>query len=100
MHHRGRQDNTALEQPEPPGLGLAMAPATFVILSGVLTFGVPLVLAVRELLMLRRPPKTRWGGTWGDGRTVPCPAPRKPLPDCLVPRPMRKTTRTRHLEDA
>ena len=67
-----------------------MSPATQVILSGLLTFGVPLLLAIRELIALRR-----WrdepGG--GDGRVEPQPLPlppgggmaTKPLPACLIP---------------
>ena len=58
------------------------------LLSGTLTFGVPLALAVRELVVLRRPP----GGAWpGDGPKTPAPLPMPPqsprsLPDCLIPR--------------
>ena len=67
-----------------------MSPATQVILSGLLTFGVPLLFAVRELIALRR---------WRDGPggwerpTEPTPLPgppggsqvTKPLPACLIP---------------
>jgi hypothetical protein len=72
-----------------------MDSATFVLLSGALTFGVPLLLAMRELKTL--------GPSGGGGRgpddcdrdPVP-PAPdkpvvvtvQKPLPDCLIPKPM------------
>lgn len=72
-----------------------MSPSTFVLLSGALTFGVPLALALRELRELRRPP----GGGWTPPRQPdPQPAPPKPrpLPDCLIPKP----SRTRVLEDA
>jgi len=76
--------------------------AAYVMLSGALTFGVPLALAVRELLDLKR----RGGGNWdGDGpqpEPTPPPSPRgeKPLPDCLIPKlapgPVR---RVRELEE-
>ena len=59
-----------------------------VLLSGTLTFGVPLALALRELVLLRRPQ----GGAWpGDGPKQPAPLPMPPdtprsLPDCLIPK--------------
>ncbi|HEX3346873.1 MAG TPA: hypothetical protein VHS58_02085 [Acetobacteraceae bacterium] len=62
-----------------------------VLLSGTLTFGVPLLLAIRELLMLRR---GRRGGGWPSARRRdPRPGPmppggdpiQRPLPACLVP---------------
>ena len=74
-----------------------MESSTQVILSGVLTFGVPLAFACRELLAARRPPRGSWGG---DGPPPPAPVPpppdfspeafkpMKPLPDCLIPKPM------------
>jgi hypothetical protein len=34
-----------------------MTPETQILLSGALTFGVPLALAARELIALRRPPR-------------------------------------------
>ena len=73
-----------------------MAPSTFVLLSGMLTFGVPLALALRELRELKRPPP----GGWSPPPAEPAPIPKrpKPLPDCLIPAPM--TQRTRILEDA
>lgn len=60
----------------------SMDPELQVALSGGLTFGMPLILALRELVVLRRPP----------GGSPPGPAPDhepKPLPACLLvpPRP-------------
>ena len=72
----------------------------YVVLSGALTFGVPLALAVRELIELKR----RDGGGWeGDGPppSKPPPPPRtgqKPLPECLIPKPTR-AVRLRELEE-
>ncbi len=72
-----------------------MSPASFVILSGALTFGAPLALAVRELIVLRRPPR---GGGWNGKWVNPVePMPPKPLPDCLIP---KRIARVRELEDA
>lgn len=75
-----------------------MSPLTFVLLSGTLTFGVPLAVAIRELLTI--PPSDRGGDE-------PPPEPRfrdppRPLPDCLLPPPMpiRAPVRVRVLEDA
>ncbi|MBC7800771.1 MAG: hypothetical protein H7Z10_09115 [Gemmatimonadaceae bacterium] len=74
-----------------------MEPSTQVILSGLLTFGVPLAFAIRELIVTRRIPPSQWGG---DGPPPPAPvppppdktpdwvAPNKPLPECLIPKPM------------
>lgn len=78
-----------------------MTPTTFVLLSGTLTFGVPLAAAVWELLTI---PPSRPGG--GD---EPPPEPRfrdppRPLPDCLLPpprpAPIIAPRRVRELEDA
>jgi hypothetical protein len=72
-----------------------MSPATFVVLSGTLTFGAPLALAIRELFVLRNP---RRGGGWAGPRPDPVkPDAPKPLPDCLIPKPI---SRVRELEDA
>lgn len=74
-----------------------MAPSTFVILSGMLTYGTPLALAVYEIWSLRRPTPRR------DDREPPAPElPRgpKPLPECLLPKPLLLRVRTRELEDA
>ena len=75
-----------------------MTSATFVLLSGTLSFGVPLGFAIRELLLLstphRRndelPPEERF------------PAAPKPLPACLLPppAPLRGPLRVGLLEDA
>jgi hypothetical protein len=75
-----------------------MSPTLQVVLSGTLTFGVPLVVAVRELVVTKR------GGGWRPER-LPEPQPRKPLPPCLLPpprpnRPYADTPRPRVLEDA
>lgn len=58
-----------------------MSPESIVIVSGAMTFGGPLVLAIRELVVLRRPPR---GGDGPPGRR-PLPPTPKPLPDCLRP---------------
>jgi hypothetical protein len=61
-----------------------MTSATFVLLSGLLTFGVPLAIAIRELRGLGV------SSNRGDGPPPPevMPLPRKPLPACLLPRPV------------
>jgi hypothetical protein len=69
-----------------------------VLLSGTLTFGVPLALAVRELIILRRPPSGAWPGD-GPGLPVP-PKPLPPesprrLPDCLIPKLPPATAKVR-----
>jgi hypothetical protein len=80
----------------------AMSPGVQIILSGMLTFGVPLTIAVTELTGLRR------GGA-GRGRraapvapTPPPPlpglAPTRPLPACLIPQPRTSRPRPRVLE--
>ena len=65
-----------------------MSPALQVFLSGSLTFGVPLLFALREIRVTRR------GGGWpGDDPRRPIKGPkprggdegRKPLPPCLLP---------------
>ena len=62
-----------------------MTPGTHVFLSGLLTFGVPLALAVYELIALRRP---------GDGPGRPdAPRPRDPEP----PPPPGRQARSRPL---
>lgn len=66
-----------------------MESSTFVLLSGALTYGVPLLLAVRELVALRRD-RDGPGGKPRDPAPMP-PRPRggapdhpRPLPACLV----------------
>jgi hypothetical protein len=79
---------------------------TFMLLNGVLTFGAPLALAVRELVLLRRPGDggSLKGGPQPDLPPPPPPAPagNKPLPDCLIPKPLAPLPRNwpRVLEDA
>jgi hypothetical protein len=67
-----------------------MAPVAQIALSGMLTFGVPVLLAVREFVAVQRRPKA----TPPDDQPPP-PAPRpvppgdiysRPLPDCLIPK--------------
>jgi hypothetical protein len=78
---------------------------TFILLSGALSFGAPLLLAVHELLVLRR---GDGGGNSGRDRRAPEPPPpppapagSKPLPNCLIPKPLpRLAARVRALEDA
>lgn len=67
-----------------------MSPSTQVLLSGALTYGVPLVLAIRELIALRRW-KDQPGGPDGSAERGPPPLPaggvpaERPLPACLIP---------------
>jgi hypothetical protein len=73
-----------------------MAPAAQIFLSGVLTVGVPLALAVRELVVVHRRPQA---GPPDDQPPPPPPRPTppidmytRPLPACLIPQ--RRTERT------
>ncbi len=79
-----------------------MAPGIQIVLSGALTFGIPLLFAVNELRALRR----RWNGPDDrNGQPDPEPPPfrpgdvpaPKPLPACLIPniRPSLDTVRSR-----
>jgi len=85
--------------------GQVMTSETFVLLSGALTFGVPLYLAMRELKTLRHGGSDGRGPDRGGPEPVP-PAPdkpvvvmeQKPLPDCLIPRPMVPVPAERELE--
>jgi hypothetical protein len=56
-----------------------MRPELLVFLSGLLTFGVPLFVAVRELVV------TGPGSGWRPERLPDPEMPRKPLPPCLIP---------------
>ncbi len=63
-----------------------MTPCVQVVLSGTLTFGVPILWALRELVVLRRPRNDP-----GDGPDrPPSPPERDPdapqLPACLIPK--------------
>lgn len=77
-----------------------MSPGTQIILSGALSFGVPLLFALRELRQLRRPwhgPDDRERGP-DPGPPPPPPDSRpavQPLPDCLIPRPLPARDRVR-----
>ena len=63
-----------------------MRPDVQIFLSGSLTFGVPLLLAVRELIVLRRGGGSGWSPPRDD---EPEPGPLSPetgtLPACLLP---------------
>ena len=81
-----------------------LSPVGFVLASGALTFGVPLVIALRELAVMR-PPRP-WGGPPAAPDPVPVPprdnpdTDRKPLPDCLIPKlPPRAPVRDLELVD-
>lgn len=65
-----------------------MSPGTQIILSGTLTFGVPLALAVRDLITLRRSSGGHWPPEPGEPKP-PAPigggSPERPaLPACLI----------------
>lgn len=66
-----------------------MSPGVQVLLSGALTFGIPLVLAIREILITRSGDEP---GSGGPGQPPPEPPKPislgpggKPLPACLFP---------------
>ena len=59
---------------------MTLNPAVQVVLSGCLSFGIPLLIAIYELRSLRR--YRPGGGGWR--RPAPAPQPR-PLPPCLIP---------------
>lgn len=81
-----------------------MDPLVWIMLSGALTFGVPLVLAARELWLLRDDgggPSSRGRAPDAQPPVPPSPAGAGPLPECLVPKPLpRSAVRSRVLEDA
>lgn len=76
-----------------------MSPVTFVLLSGILTFGAPLALAIYELLTT---PGPRGPGRDDDPPREIFPVAPKPLPACLLPKPLplAPAPRVRVLEDA
>lgn len=67
-----------------------MSPDVHILLSGALSFGVPLALAIRELVVLgRERPKGKGSAGGGEprahGPTTPqAPAGEPPLPSCLI----------------
>ena len=71
-----------------------------ILFSGVLTLGIPLVLAIGQVVAWRRRPRR---DDWRRPHE-PLPRPPKPLPDCLIPRPLPRSLvpgpRVRVLEDA
>ncbi len=69
-----------------------MRPDLQIILSGCLTFGVPLIIALRELVLLRR---NNRGGWQPDPPKPPQP---KPLPTCLIEAAKGVRAPTRPLE--
>ncbi len=72
-----------------------MTSATFVLLSGALSFGAPLAFAVYEIVATRR--GRRGGDDDRDPPKVPQP---KPLPDCLQPKVLLSPRKIRELQDA
>ena len=83
-----------------------MSDELFVLLNGVLTFGLPLAWAVHQMMSLQRSRDE----DDGRGRIVPAPAPApsgdivpaalKPLPDCLIPKLPAQVSEERELEPA
>ena len=69
-----------------------MAPGTQLAFSGIVTFGVPLFLVMREMVTAQRSPKA---SPPDDGQPLPEPKPlppgdvySRPLPECLIPKRM------------
>ena len=75
-----------------------MTSLTFVLLSGALSFGVPIAVAIRELFLLT-PSRPHRDEPPPEPRFVRAPG---PLPDCLLPppAPVRAPPLVRVLEDA
>lgn len=75
-----------------------MTSVMFVVLSGTLTFGVPMALALYELRHLQN----TGGGGGPPPPSPPKPIVPKPLPDCLLPKPVgsRDASQVRALESA
>jgi hypothetical protein len=76
-----------------------MSPDMQIVLSGALTFGVPLLFAAYELRAMRRPSSRPDDGRDPPNPAGPPPPPRdapalRPLPACLIPNlPPRLTAR-------
>ena len=89
IDHPGRFTAQHVNHSQAIGGIARMSPATQIILSGTLTFGVPLVLAVRDLLVLKRGSPD---GGWRPEPPEPIPPKpndgghpvRRPLPACLL----------------
>lgn len=86
-------------RPHDLGESIGMKPGTQIILSGALTFGVPLALAIRDLIVLRRPPGGFWRPEPPEARRPPpndggCPS-RPALPACLLEAAMGDPSRPR-----
>jgi hypothetical protein len=75
----------------------------WVVLSGSLTFGVPLVIGVRELLLLK-PDRGGRGGEHVPQIVPPAPVPgadqpSRPLPACLIPNLPPRLSQTRPVRE-
>jgi hypothetical protein len=73
-----------------------VAPGAQFAVSGIVTFGVPLLLAVRELVSVQRTPKANPPDD-GQPPAEPKPLPpgdvySRPLPDCLIPKRLTEFT--------
>jgi hypothetical protein len=75
-----------------------MRPDIQVLLSGALTFGVPLLLAVRELFVLNRDPAPPAAGDDPDSEPSPPLLPPCPMLEARELTPMAPAARTRALE--
>ncbi len=73
-----------------------MSPSLYITGSFVLTYGVPMALAVRELRSLGPNRRGRPDGDIIPPVVVPpAPSGEKRLPDCLIPKPMPVASRPR-----